>query len=72
MFSDTFAGIAPTSVPMFIVFQILGAALGAGLAVFLYPDIRAAADAVVVPHTQAGADDGHCNHTAPAIERTTT
>lgn len=37
MFSDTFAGIAPTSVPMFIVFQILGAALGAGLAVFLYP-----------------------------------
>jgi glycerol uptake facilitator-like aquaporin len=72
MFSDTFAGIAPTSVPMFIVFQILGAALGAGLAVFLYPDSRAAADAVVVPHTQAGVDEGHRNHTAATIERTTT
>jgi glycerol uptake facilitator-like aquaporin len=72
MFSDTFAGIAPTSVPMFIVFQILGAALGAGLAVFLYPDSRAAADAVVVPHTQAGADEPHRNHTASTIERTTT
>jgi glycerol uptake facilitator-like aquaporin len=72
MFSDTFAGIAPTSVPMFIVFQILGAALGAGLAVFLHPDSRAAADAVVVPHTQAGADGPHRNHTASTIERTTT
>jgi hypothetical protein len=45
MFSDTFAGINPTSLPMFIVFQILGA----GLALFLYPDARTAADAVVVP-----------------------
>jgi len=52
MFSDTFAGTKPTSVPMFIVFQILDAGLGAGLALFLYPDARTAADAVVVPHTQ--------------------
>ena len=51
MFSDTFAGIAPASVPMFIVFQILDAALGAGLALLLYPDAPTAADAVVVPHT---------------------
>ena len=58
IFSDTFAGIAPASVPMFIVFQILGAALGAGLALFLYPDIRAAADAVVVPHHQTAARPG--------------
>jgi glycerol uptake facilitator-like aquaporin len=72
MFSDTFAGIAPTSVPMFIIFQILGATLGAGLAVYLYPDSRAAADAVVVPHTQAGVDEGHRNHTASTTERTTT
>ena len=49
MFSDTFAGTKPTSVPMFIVFQILDAGLGAGLALFLYPDARTAADAVVVP-----------------------
>jgi len=39
MFSDTFAGIAPASAPMFIVFQIVGAALGALLALLLYPDV---------------------------------
>jgi glycerol uptake facilitator-like aquaporin len=38
MFSDTFAGITPASVPMFIVFQLLGAALGVGVALLLYPD----------------------------------
>jgi glycerol uptake facilitator-like aquaporin len=27
MFSDTFAGIAPASVPMFVLMQILGATL---------------------------------------------
>ena len=32
MFSDTFAGIAPSSVPLFIVFQFAGAALGLGVA----------------------------------------
>lgn len=34
MFSDTFAGIAPSSVPLFIVFQFAGAVLGLGLALF--------------------------------------
>ena len=34
MFSDTFAGIAPSSVPLFIVFQFAGAALGLVLALF--------------------------------------
>jgi glycerol uptake facilitator-like aquaporin len=38
IFSDTFAGITPASVPMFLVAQILGAALGTGLALVLYPD----------------------------------
>jgi glycerol uptake facilitator-like aquaporin len=51
MFSDTFAGIAPTSVPLFVVFQCLGATLGAGLALLLYPDTATAADDVLVPHT---------------------
>jgi glycerol uptake facilitator-like aquaporin len=37
MFSDTFAGISSASVPLFILFQILGAALGAGLVLLLYP-----------------------------------
>jgi hypothetical protein len=70
MFSDTFAGIAGCA-PMFVVFQILGAAPGAGLVAFLYPDIRA--DAVVVPHAdQASAVDDHRNHTVPNVERTTT
>jgi glycerol uptake facilitator-like aquaporin len=50
MFSDTFAGISPASVPLFIVFQIVGATLGTALVVTLYPDAPQAADAVVVPH----------------------
>lgn len=35
--SDTFAGIAPSSVPMFIVMQLVGAVLAFGLLRFLYP-----------------------------------
>lgn len=35
--TDTFAGIAPASVPMFVVFQIVGAASGALLTELLYP-----------------------------------
>ena len=37
MFSDTFAGIAPGSVPSFIAMQLLGAALGAGAVLLLRP-----------------------------------
>jgi glycerol uptake facilitator-like aquaporin len=72
VFSDTFTGISPTSVPMFIVFQTLGATLGTGLALFLYPDAPTA-DAVVVPHTRQAAvmTDGSHSHIAPAAERTT-
>jgi len=49
MFSDTFAGISPASVPLFVAFQIIGAALGTALVVTLYPNAPPAADAVVVP-----------------------
>jgi arsenate reductase len=35
--SDSFAGIAPSSAPMFIVMQLLGAAIGLALIRFLYP-----------------------------------
>ena len=35
MFSDTFAGILPASAPLFIVMQIVGAALAVGLIHFL-------------------------------------
>lgn len=50
VFSDTFTGIAPGSVPGFVAAQLVGAVLGAGLARLLYPDVARAADAVVVPH----------------------
>jgi glycerol uptake facilitator-like aquaporin len=39
MFSDTFAGIAPASVPAFIVVQLLGGVLALGLIRVLYPGI---------------------------------
>jgi len=35
--TDTFSGIAPTSVPLFILFQIIGATIGALLTEFFYP-----------------------------------
>jgi arsenate reductase len=35
--SDTFAGIAPASAPMFIVMQLLGALVALGLVRFFYP-----------------------------------
>ncbi len=38
MFSDTFAGIQPASVPAFIGFQVVGGALALLLVRFLYPD----------------------------------
>jgi glycerol uptake facilitator-like aquaporin len=49
MFSDTFAGIAPSSAPAFVLAQLVGAAVGAALVLALHPDAPAAADDVVVP-----------------------
>ena len=37
MFTDTFAGIAPASAPVFIAAQIVGAAIGMGLVMTLFP-----------------------------------
>lgn len=58
MFSDTFAGIAPSSVPVFIGAQIVGGALAVIAVKALYPDVTSAeAGDVVVPHSAgAGAD----------------
>jgi glycerol uptake facilitator-like aquaporin len=50
--SDTFAGIKPSSVPPFIVAQLIGAAIAVIVARFLHPDLSGDADAVVVPHDQ--------------------
>ena len=46
--SDTFAGIAPASVPMFLLMQLVGGAAGSPSSP-LYPTVAAVADAVVVP-----------------------
>lgn len=51
-FTDTFAGIEPASVPGFVASQLAGAALAVALVRALHPDIAAAADDVVVPHTE--------------------
>ena len=47
--SDTFAGIAPSSVPMFVLMQLVGGAAGVAVVAVLHPDVAATADAVVVP-----------------------
>ncbi|GAA3944455.1 aquaporin [Actinoplanes auranticolor] len=59
-FTDTFAGIAPASVPGFIVAQLIGLAVGVGLLLALYPGVGEAADEVVVAHdsTDASASAG--------------
>jgi arsenate reductase len=51
--SNTFAGIAPASVPMFIAMQLIGGAAGVAAVALLYPQIAARADAAVVPHEHA-------------------
>ena len=50
VFSDTFAGIAPGSVPGFVVAQVIGAAVAVGLVAWLYPHVGDSAGDVVVPH----------------------
>jgi arsenate reductase len=50
MLSDTFAGIAPGSVPMFVLMQLIGGAVAVGVIAVLYPDVAVVADDVVVPH----------------------
>ena len=51
MFSNTFAGIAPSSVPSFIAAQIIGGVLAAGVIKALYPSITPADAAdIIVPH----------------------
>jgi arsenate reductase len=56
MLSNTFAGIAPASVPMFVVMQLVGGAVAVGVVAVLYPDVAAVADDVVVPHEASAAE----------------
>ena len=54
MFSNTFAGIAPSSVPVFIAAQIGGGIAGVAIIRILYPALTPAqAAGVVVPHEAA-------------------
>jgi glycerol uptake facilitator-like aquaporin len=63
MFSNTFAGIAPSSVPDFVAAQVTGGLVGLGLIRLFYPDVSPAeAASVVVPHpgsAQSDSADGH-------------
>jgi glycerol uptake facilitator-like aquaporin len=56
-FTDTFAGIAPASVPGYVVAQLAGLLVGTGLVVALYPGAGAGAADVVVPHEVAESVD---------------
>ncbi len=56
MFSDTFAGIAPSSAPSFIGAQIVGGVLAVVLILVLYPNMTSEqAGDILFPH-EAGAD----------------
>ena len=50
--SDTFAGIQPSDVPLFIVAQLAGALTATVLFRWLVPDLPAHAEEVLVPHTR--------------------
>jgi arsenate reductase len=64
MFSNSFAGIAPASVPSYVVAQLAGGALAVGVIRVLYPDVTAAEAAeVVLPH-------GPRDNTNPSTPRT--
>ncbi len=51
MLSDTFAGIAPSSVPGFVIAQLIGGVVAVAVIRSLYPDVTAGEAAeVVLPH----------------------
>jgi glycerol uptake facilitator-like aquaporin len=57
MFSDTFAGIAPASVPAFIAAQVIGGLLALVVIKALYPRLTPAQAAdIIVPHQQDQAE----------------
>jgi glycerol uptake facilitator-like aquaporin len=56
MFSATFAGIAPSSVPAYIAAQVIGGALAVAVIKALYPGVtHAEAADIIVPHHRSGA-----------------
>jgi glycerol uptake facilitator-like aquaporin len=73
MFSDTFAGIAPSSVLSFIGAQVVGGALAVGIIKALYPAITPADAAdIIVPHgsrAEAAFAPAEHNGAAPSADR---
>ena len=53
MLSDTVAGIAPATVPMFVLMQLTGGVLGYGVIRLLFPDASALAAEVATEHRAA-------------------
>ncbi len=72
MFSNTFAGIAPASVPSFIVFELVGGVVAVGILRVLYPDVtpEEAADAVF-PHGDGRSEPDVGSRTVTAIDGST-
>jgi glycerol uptake facilitator-like aquaporin len=59
MFSDTFAGIAPSSAPPLIAAQVIGGILAVIVIRMLYPGVTAAEAAdIIVPHVRDRAGSG--------------
>lgn len=58
MFSDTFAGIEPSSAPAFVLAQLVGTAVAITVIRGIYPDIAEVADQVVVPHGDGAGHGG--------------
>ena len=59
MFSNTFAGIAPSSAPLFIAAQVVGAGVAVLVIMALYPDVTPAeASDIVFPHHEATPTNG--------------
>jgi glycerol uptake facilitator-like aquaporin len=56
--SDTFAGIRPSSAPMFVGMQVVGGALAVAAVRVLYPHMADSAADVVVPHRSGASDRG--------------
>jgi glycerol uptake facilitator-like aquaporin len=55
-FTNTFAGIAPVSLPGFVIAELVGGGVGLGLLTLLYPGAGNFADDVVVPHEKSTTD----------------
>jgi arsenate reductase len=74
MFSNTFAGIAPSSVPTFVVAEVVGGLVAIGVITVLYPGLTGdEAAEIMVPHHGSGPAAGPAEPPAvappPAVTR---